>query len=95
MASPPSSRWSRRSFDAGATFGGAILNKVNDNTVAAQLTEALNRRGVPTLAVLPFRQELLQSALDGSAVDRASEGLGLPALSDAILAAAGPGQRDG
>jgi len=79
---------------AGATFTGAILNKVNDDTVAAQLAEALNRRGVSTLAVLPFRQELLQSALDGSAVDRASEGLGLPVLSEAILAAAGPRQRD-
>jgi len=80
---------------AGASFAGAILNKVNTDTVATQLAEALSRRGVSTLAALPFRQELLQSALDGSAVDRASEGLGLPALSDAILAAAGPGQKDG
>jgi len=78
---------------AGATFAGAILNKVNTDTVATQLAEALSRRGVLTLAVLPFHQELLQAALDGSAVAPACEGLSLPSLADAIVAEVIPARR--
>jgi CO dehydrogenase maturation factor len=70
---------------AGAPFAGAVLNKVNTEAVGAQLAEALSRRGVPTLATLPFRQELLEWGLAGSPFVRASEGLGLPSLADAIM----------
>ena len=80
---------------AGASFAGAILNKINTDTVATQLAEALSRRGVSTLAALPFRQELLQSAIEGSAVAPACEGLALPSLADAIVAGVSPGRRDG
>lgn len=80
---------------AGATFAGAILNKVNTEAVAAQLGEALSRRGVSTLATIPFHKELLQWALEGSALTRASESLGLPSLAEAILAGAERVRRGG
>jgi len=79
---------------AGALFAGAILNKVNTETVAAQLAEALSCRGVQTLATIPLRQELVQWALDGLALTRRSESLGFPPLTDAVLAAVTRGGKD-
>jgi CO dehydrogenase maturation factor len=80
---------------AGAPFAGAILNKVHTEAVTAQLGEALNRRGVSTLATIPYRQELLQWALEGSPFTGSSESLALPSLADAILPAAERGQKSG
>lgn len=52
----------------GATFAGAVLNKVNSEKVAMQLTDALHRRDIAVLAAIPFRQEFVQWALEGSPV---------------------------
>ena len=57
------------------------------------LIEALRREGVRTLATIPFRRELLQWALEGSALTRASESLPLPSIADTILDGVGAADR--
>lgn len=73
---------------AGAKFAGAVLNKVSGEEIAARLTEALERRGIPLLSTIPFRQEFLQAALKGRPLDAAPVAAELQSLLDSILTVA-------
>jgi CO dehydrogenase maturation factor len=53
---------------AGAKFAGAILNKVGSAEIESKLAKALDDLGIPVLGKIPFHQEFLQSALEGTAV---------------------------
>jgi len=74
---------------AGATFAGAVLNKVNSDDVTMQLTDALHRRDIPVLATIPFRREFLQWALEGSRVTTAPVTVPVESLVDDLLALVG------
>jgi len=71
--------------DTGATFAGAVLNKVNSEQVAMQLTEALQHRDIPVLATVPFRQEFVQWALEGSPVTTAPVAHAVESLVDDLV----------
>jgi CO dehydrogenase maturation factor len=77
---------------AGATFAGAVLNKVNSEKVAMQLTDALHRRDIPVLATIPFRQEFVQWALEGSRVTTTPVTHPVESLVDDLLALVGDWQ---
>jgi len=72
----------------GARFGGAVVNKVSDQEIAAQLTEALNRRGLLVLATIPFRPEFLQAGLEGTPLDTEPVADTMRSLMDSVLALA-------
>jgi len=72
--------------EAGARFAGAVLNKFSSAGIAAQLTEALQQRGVPVLSRIPFRQEFLQAGLEGAALNGAGAAAEVQALLDSVLA---------
>jgi len=76
-------------YGAGAKFAGAVLNKVSSEEIAAQLREALKRRGVPLLSIIPFRPEFLQAGLEGRPVNAAPVTAEVQSLLDSILTAAG------
>jgi len=75
--------------EAGARFAGALLNKFSSAEIAAQLTEALQQRGVPVLSRIPFRQEFLQAGLKGVALNGAAVAAEVQALLDSVLAVTG------
>lgn len=70
---------------AGARFAGAVLNKVSSEHVAAQVAEALGRRGIVLLSTIPFRREFLQAGLEGSALATAPLGGEIQQLADCLL----------
>ena len=73
---------------AGARFVGAVMNKVSGEEIAARLSEALQRRGVRVLSVIPFRQEFLEAGLEGAPLDAGPIADGVRSLVDSVLAAA-------
>jgi CO dehydrogenase maturation factor len=77
---------------AGAKFAGAVLNKVNGKQVERQLTDALNRRGIPVVSTLPFRQEILLAGLEGRPLDAAPVKREAEMLLDSVLAVATPAE---
>ena len=79
---------------AGARFAGAVLNKVSSEEIAAQLGEALQRRGVPVLSAIPFRQEFLQAGLEGTPLNVEPVADGVRSLLDSILAVAEAPERN-
>jgi CO dehydrogenase maturation factor len=72
-------------IDTGATFAGAVLNKVNGESMAAQLTDALRLRDIPVLATVPFREEFVQWALEGSPVTTAPVAQAIESLVDDLV----------
>ena len=54
---------------AGASFAGAVLNKVNHDAIGTQLAEELKKRDILALETIPFRQEFVRSSLDGRALE--------------------------
>ena len=79
---------------AGAKFTGAVLNKVSSEEIGAQLTEALERRGIPVLPTMPFRREFLEAGLEGRPVNAAPVAGEVQSLLDSVLAIAGAAQMD-
>jgi len=77
------------SSGAGARFAGAVLNKVNSEETAEQLSGTLQRRGVPTLGAIPFRQEFVTSALKGTRPDAGLVVDEISSLVEALLAICG------
>jgi len=73
---------------AGAIFAGAVVNKASDQKIAARLTQALERRGIPLLSTIPFCREFLQAALEGTALDAAPVAAEFQSLLDSILTVA-------
>jgi len=71
---------------AGAAFAGAVLNKVSGEEIGARLREALQRRSVPVLPAIPFRQEFLQAGLEGTPLNAELVADGVRSLLDSILA---------
>lgn len=76
------------SSGAGATFAGAVLNKVDTEDTAARLHDALAREGVPVVTTLPFDRQLYRRALEGGSLIALAEALELPPIADAVLAQA-------
>jgi len=76
---------------AGAKFAGAVLNKVNSQEIAAQLTEALSRRGISVLSTIPFRREFLEAGLEGRPVNAAPVAAEVQPLLNSVLTVAGAG----
>ena len=74
---------------SGATFVGAVLNKVNADAVAAELDAALKRRGVSVLGTIPFRRQFVQWGLAGTAVTVGPVAAEVGALVDTLQAALG------
>jgi len=72
---------------ARAKFAGAVLNKVNSQEIAAQLTEALKRRRIRVLSAIPFRQEFLEAGLEGRPPDATPIADEVHALVDSTLTA--------
>jgi len=70
---------------AGANFAGAVANKVNNEEIAAQLSEALEKRGIPLLSVISFRREFVHAALGGASLDAAVVAAELQSVLDAVL----------
>lgn len=77
---------------AGARFAGAVLNKIDSEEIAAQLADALSRRGIATLATIPFRLGFVEAVLEGRAITTCdiadAAGDSLDALLAALAAAA-------
>jgi len=71
---------------AGATFAGAVLNKVSIEDVAGRLRESLRRRGVRALSAIPFRRELLQAGLEGRPPEPGPVAREVESLLDSVLA---------
>jgi len=75
---------------SGATFAGAVLNKVSGEQVAARLREALQQRGIQVLSTIPFHQQLLLAGLEGRTVSVEPVAAEVRSLLDSVLALAEP-----
>ena len=71
---------------AGARFVGAVMNKVSGEEIAAQLREALQRRGVRVLSAIPLRDEFLRAGLEGTPPSAKPLGDEVRLLTDFLLA---------
>jgi CO dehydrogenase maturation factor len=69
----------------GATFAGAILNKVDSGELESKLADALRRRDTPMLGKIPFSHEFVRSALDGTAIAANPVAVEVRSLVDSIL----------
>jgi len=70
---------------AGARFAGATLNKVGPEATQNRLGKALEQRGILPLATIPFRNEFVQTALEGSQVEPMVVQAEVRSLADALL----------
>lgn len=74
---------------AGASFVGAVLNKINHDAIGTQLAEELKKRDVLALETIPFRQEFVRSSLDGRAPEPAVVAAEITSLAETLLGSDG------
>jgi CO dehydrogenase maturation factor len=70
---------------AGAHFAGAVLNKINSDTMLSQLTRELVKRDIRILGSISYHQQLLSVALEGRALDQGSNSDEISKIADKIL----------
>jgi CO dehydrogenase maturation factor len=54
---------------AGATFKGAILNKISSPEQLKNMNSKLNAQGVPVAGVINYHQEIQDACLEGQSID--------------------------
>jgi len=70
---------------AGASFAGAVLNKIDHDAIGTQLAEELKKRDILALETIPFRQEFVRSSLNGRAPEPAVVAAEITSLAETLL----------
>ncbi len=75
---------------SGARFAGAVLNKIDSETLAEKLAKALRSRGVTLLGSLQLHPEFVDAGLEGRSLPHSVAADELRPVADAIVAASSP-----
>lgn len=70
---------------AGASFAGAVINKINHGAIRTQLAEELKKRGIVMLEAIPFREDFVWSSLEGRALEPAGVAAEIASLAEILL----------
>ena len=80
---------------SGARFAGAVLNKVNSNSVEERLASMLRGRGVPLVGIVRSHPELVEAGLEGKALPMRVVEEEVRLIADAVLGATSPAGHPG